>query len=166
MSATLPPTAGLDRPSDFGEFWQQADAASCTNSVAPETGPAAPALTPAQDKRRRQLQGMVAGVISGLVSFTALAAVVYAVKRHNEAALVIAAAKAEPVVTVAAAPASAAQLTPTVAAPSASGAALAPATLTSRQSAAHPPRPHAIVAHPKPAQTRAIRSSSRKPLSR
>jgi hypothetical protein len=164
MSATLPPTAGLDRPSDFGEFWQQSDPAPRMNSVAPETEPAVPAFTPQQSMRRRQLQGMVAGVVSALVTFTALAATIYAVKRHHEAALVLAdaAAAAKPAALVAA-PTSASQPAPTAASPSGSEAAPALAATPALRT---PTRLHAAVAHPKPAQTRLARPSARKPLSR
>jgi hypothetical protein len=178
MSATLPPTAGLDRPSDFGAFWQQGDTAPQMHSVAPEVESDAHALTPAQNARRKRLQVVVAGVITGLLAFTALAAIVYVVKRHNEAAFVIASAAANPApATLAAAPTGAAQLAPAPPAttPSESdgtvplGMTLAP---IARQTSAHtsqlgaPARPHASVARPKPPQTRPARSSSRKVLSR
>jgi hypothetical protein len=150
------------------------------NSVAPETEPATHALTPEQNKRRKQLQGVVAGLISGLVSFTALAAVVYAVKRHNEAALVIAEAttRSAPPATLAAAPAGLAQPTPTAAGPSDSDAAPATApapvaALASRQPALHakgllgtPARPHVSVVRPKLAQTPAAKAGARKLPSR
>src|SRR5258708_3284583 len=115
MSTTLPPNAGLDRPSNFGAFWQQGDAAPQLHySVAPLVESAVDALTLAQNARRKRLQVVVAGVISGLFAFTALAAIVYAVRRHNETALlVIASAAANPApATLAAAPAGAAQLAP------------------------------------------------------
>jgi hypothetical protein len=131
------------------------------NSVAPDTEPTIPALTPQQNMRRKQLQGMVAGVVSALVSFTALAATVYAVKRHHEAAIVLADAAAKPA-PLAAAPTSAPQPAPTAASPSGSE----PAALAAMPVVRARTRPHATVAHPKPAQTRVARPSTRKPLSR
>ena len=161
MSATLPPTAGLDRPSDYGEFWQQADMATRMNSMAPDVEPATQALTPAQNTRRKQLQGMVAGVISALLTFTVLAAGVYGLRRHHEAALVAAAAAKSP--PPAATPASFTQLVPAGASPSGSAATSA---LALKAPLGAPARPHAGVARPKPARTRAARPSLRKPSAR
>ncbi len=169
MSATLPPTAGLDRSSDFGELWQQAGTASRLQSLAPEAESAEQALTPEQNARRKRLQRLVAGVISGLLAFTALAAIVYMVKSRNEAALLIAeadaAAKALPPAALEAAPAGVSQPAPTTAAAtSPSGSDTTPALATTPSSVA-PARPHARPTHPKPAQTRAVRPSSRQLLS-
>jgi hypothetical protein len=166
MSATLPPTAGLDRPRDFGALWQPADAAPRLHSAAPEAEPPTHGLTEAQSARRMRLQRLVAYVISGLFAFTAVAAIVYAVKRHHEAALVIADAAATPTVVPA-------QLTPSAVSPNGSDVtpaletAPAPVVTTSGgQPAVHAVRPHANVVRPKPAQTRAARPSLRKLSSR
>jgi hypothetical protein len=168
MSATLPPTAGLDRSSDFGELWQQAGTASRLQSLAPEAESAEQALTPEQNARRKRLQRLVAGVISGLLAFTALAGIVYMVKSRNEAALLIAeadaAAKAAPPAALEAAPAGASQPAPTAAATSPSGSDTTPALATTPSSVA-PARSRARLTHPKPVQTRAVRPSSRQLLS-
>lgn len=167
MSATLPPTAGLDRSSDFGELWQQAGTAPRLQSQAPEPESAEQALTPAQNARRKRLQHLVAGVISGLLAFTALAAIVYMVKSRNEAALLIAeadaAAKALPPAALEAAPAGASQPAPTTAAASPSGSETSAVATTPASGA--PARPHAKLTHPKPVQTRVARPSSRQLLS-
>lgn len=82
MSATLPPTADLDRPSDFGEFYQYAEAAPRPASVVPEPEvPAAAPLTPEQQARRARFRRAVRGIVLGLVAFTALATCVHVVRR-------------------------------------------------------------------------------------
>jgi hypothetical protein len=84
MSATLPPTADFERPSDFGEFWQQAEAAPPpVPSIMPEAEAPPPALTPEQLARRLRLRRAVGGVVLGLLAFTALAACVYVVKSQS-----------------------------------------------------------------------------------
>jgi hypothetical protein len=86
MSATLPPTADFDRPSDFGEFWQQAEVAPApVPSLMPEAEIPLPALTPEQQARRLRLRRAVGGVVLGLLAFTALAACVYVVKGQGAA---------------------------------------------------------------------------------
>jgi hypothetical protein len=81
MSATLPPTADLERPSDFGEFWQQAEALPPVPSVLPEAEvPQLPPLTPEQHARRLRFRRGVSGVVLGLLAFTLLAACIYVVK--------------------------------------------------------------------------------------
>lgn len=83
MSATLPPAAERDRPSDFGEFWQHAETAARPASVAPEPeeqGHSSP-LTPEQRARRERYRRAVGGIILSLLAFTALAASVYVTRR-------------------------------------------------------------------------------------
>jgi hypothetical protein len=84
MSATLPPPADFERPSDYGEFWQQAELAPLAPSVMPEADiPQLPALTPEQHARRLRLRRAVGGVVLGLLAFTLLATCVYVVKRSG-----------------------------------------------------------------------------------
>jgi len=86
MSATVPPTANGDRPSDFGEFWRHAEGLPRTESLMPEAElAAAPALSPEQHARRLRFRRGVALVIAGLTAFTALAAVVDLVKSRTAA---------------------------------------------------------------------------------
>lgn len=82
MSATVPPTADLDRPSDFGEFYQHAEALRPA-SVMPEAEPEVLILplTPEQQARRARFRRAVSGIILSLLAFTALAACVYVVRR-------------------------------------------------------------------------------------
>jgi hypothetical protein len=168
MSATLPPTAGLDRRSDFGEFWQQANPAPRMHSVAPEAEPDAQALTPAQSARRKRLRRGVSGVILGLLAFTALAAVLYLVRSH-ERALVIASAAAQPVAPAAAEQplANAAQLVPVPAAATTDSVADAARTLATTPApvstvASRKTSTHHGAAHPSSVRTRPARPSSRK----
>jgi len=84
MSATVPPAANLDRPSDFGEFYQHAEALARPPSVMPEPEPELPlllSLTPEQEARRARFRRAVSGIVLGLLAFTALAACVYVVRR-------------------------------------------------------------------------------------
>jgi hypothetical protein len=168
MSATLPPTAGLDRPSDFGELWQQANAAPRMHSVAPEVEPDAQSLTPEQIARRKRLRRGVSGVILGLLAFTALAAVLYLVRSH-ERALVIASAAAQPVALAATVQplANTAQLEPVpAAATTASAADTAPTLTTTRPpiatGASRKTSTHSGAAHPSAVRTRPARPSARK----
>jgi len=75
MTATLPPAAAQDRPSDFGNFWQHADALPRPASVIPEPegNLASLQLTPEQQARRTRFRRVVAGIVSSLLAFTALA---------------------------------------------------------------------------------------------
>jgi len=83
MSATLPPAADLERPSDFGEFWRHTEAAPRPASVLPEAEVPLQLLTPEQHARRLRLRRAVGGVMLSLLAFTTLAACVYVVKgRH------------------------------------------------------------------------------------
>jgi hypothetical protein len=166
MSATLPPSAGLDRHSDFGEIWQQANTASRMHSVVPEAEPDALALTPEQSARRKRLRRGVSGVILGLLAFTALAAVLYLVRSH-ERALVIASAAAEPAVRAAAEQplTNASQLEPVPAAPATDSAANAARTLATPPAslATGPTRKTSThsSAHPSSLRTRPARPSAR-----
>lgn len=83
MSATLPPAANLDRPSDFGEFWQHAETAPRPASVMPEPEAEVLAvpLTPEQQARRARFRRAVGRIMLGLLAFTALATCVHVVKR-------------------------------------------------------------------------------------
>ncbi|HEY3256819.1 MAG TPA: hypothetical protein VGJ91_22845 [Polyangiaceae bacterium] len=85
MSATLPPAVDVDRPSDFGEFWRQAEAGPRVPSLMPEAEVRLLSLSPEQHARRLRLRRAVAGVVLGLLAFTALAACVYVVKNHSAA---------------------------------------------------------------------------------
>jgi hypothetical protein len=168
MSATLPPTAGLDRRSDFGELWQQADKAPRMHSLVPEAEPDAQGLTPEQSARRKRLRRGVSGVILGLLAFTALAAVLYLVRSH-ERALDIASAAAMPVARAAAEQplASAAQLEPVPAAPTTASAADTAGTLATTRApvatgASRKTWTHSGAARPNPARTRPARPSARK----
>src|SRR5436190_20453960 len=80
MSATLPPAAELDRPSDFGEFWNAAAVVPRPASVMPESESVAVPMTAEQLSRRARLRRAVSGIVLGLLAFTALAACVYVVK--------------------------------------------------------------------------------------
>lgn len=77
MSATIPPTADLDRPSDFGEFWRQAESAPRAVSDLPEPEIPVALLTPEQHARRMRLRRVVSAIMLALFGFTALAACVY-----------------------------------------------------------------------------------------
>ena len=80
MSATLPPTANFDRPSDFGEFWQTSEPKlPCPSSLPPEEATRAP-LTTEQHARRLRLRRGVFGLVVGLLAFTGVAAGVQAVQ--------------------------------------------------------------------------------------
>jgi len=83
MSATLPPAAEPDRPSDFGEFWQHSELAHRPASVMPEPEDEVPSipLTPEQQARRARYRRAVSGIVLGLLAFTALAMCVYVVRR-------------------------------------------------------------------------------------
>jgi hypothetical protein len=83
MSATLPPTAETDRPSDFGEFWQQGEVAPRPASMMPEAESEIPAipLTPEQQARRARFRRAVSGIVLGLLAFTALSTCVYVVRK-------------------------------------------------------------------------------------
>jgi len=105
VSATLPPAANLDRPSDFGEFWQHAEVAPRPESVAPDPlEPETPVLplTPEQRARRQRFRRAVGGIVLGLLAFTALAACVHVVRgwaasrSDSEAAKPVAASTNEP----------------------------------------------------------------------
>ena len=80
MTATLPPTAEFNRPSDFGEFWSHPELAPPVASVMPDAEILVQPLTPAQQARRSRLRRAVAGVMVGLLAFTTLAACIYVVK--------------------------------------------------------------------------------------
>jgi hypothetical protein len=84
MSATLPPAADLDRPSDFGEFYRYAEAAPRPPSVMPEPEAeevASIPLTPEHQARRARFRRAVRGIVLGLLAFTALATCVHVVRR-------------------------------------------------------------------------------------
>ncbi|HYQ45474.1 MAG TPA: hypothetical protein VER11_25985 [Polyangiaceae bacterium] len=87
MSATLPPAANFDRPSDFGEFWQHAEVAPRPESVLPQPEPETPVLplTPEQQARRQRFRRAVGGIVLGLLAFTALAGSVHVVRAWTTA---------------------------------------------------------------------------------
>jgi hypothetical protein len=173
MSATLPPTIGLDRRSDF-EFLQKAGTAPRMRSAASEAELDAQSLRAEQSARRKRLQRGVSGVMLGLLAFTALALGVYLVRCH-ERALVIAEAAAKGAAPAApeAPAAGASQAPPSTAAASPSGSETtsalantpAPVATTASRPSPRPASVHARVTRTKPVQTRAVRASSRKLLS-
>jgi hypothetical protein len=113
MSATLPPPANFERPSDFGEFWQQAEVAPLAPSVMPEAEvPELLPLTPEQHARRLRLRRAVSGVVLGLAAFTLLSACVYVVKRWSAES-----SSTQPAPMAAAAPASAPEMARATSAP-------------------------------------------------